>query len=71
MHGLHATYPQSILASTWAWYTDLSTFVVIGAGISGVYLWTARRRERRLGLILLGVAAAISLTLMLLITFHD
>jgi hypothetical protein len=71
LHGAHDTYPDSPLASTWAWYTDLSTFVVIGAGISGVYLWTRRRRERRIGLILLGAAAAISLFLMLLITFRD
>jgi hypothetical protein len=71
LHGAHDTYPDSLLASTWAWYTDLSTYVVIGAGISGVYLWTRRRRERRIGLIMLGAAAAVSLFLMLLITFHE
>jgi hypothetical protein len=70
LHGSSAAYPDSILAGTWAWYTDLSTFFVVAAGISGVYLWTGRRRERRVGLLLLGAAGAASLALMLLITFR-
>ena len=71
LHGSHITYPDSILAGTWAWYTDLCTCVVVAAGISGVYLWTRRRRERRIGLILIGSAAALCLALMLLITFQE
>jgi len=70
LHGSSTVYPDSILASSWRWYTDLCTFVVVAAGISGVYLWTGRRRERRIGLIMLGAAGALSLALMLFITFH-
>jgi hypothetical protein len=70
LHGLAVVYPDSMLASTWKGYTELCTWVVLGAGISGVYLWAGRRRERRIGLILLGSATAISLSLMLLITFR-
>jgi hypothetical protein len=70
LHGLSETYPESPLATTWGWYTNLSTIVVIFAGISGVYLWTARRRERRLGLTLLGAAGVVSLLLMLRVTLH-
>lgn len=68
LHGAHVTFPDSLLASTWAWYTDLCTVFLVVAGISGVYLWTRRRAERRVGLILLGVAMTLSLALMLLIT---
>jgi len=70
LHGSAVVYPDSILASTWGLYTDLCTFFVVSAGISGIYLWTARRRERGIGLILLGAAGTVSLALMLLITFH-
>jgi hypothetical protein len=70
LHGSYVVYPDSILASTWAWYTELCAYVVVVAGISGVYLWTGRQRERRIGLVLLGVAGTVSLSLMLLITFH-
>jgi hypothetical protein len=70
LHGSSVAYPDSVLASTWAWYTDLCTFFVVAAGVSGVYLWTGRRRERRLGLVLLGAAGAVSLSLMLLVTFR-
>ncbi|HEY8748916.1 MAG TPA: PepSY-associated TM helix domain-containing protein [Tepidisphaeraceae bacterium] len=70
LHGSSETYPESLLASSWGWYTNLCTIVVIFAGISGVYLWTARRRERRIGLLLLGAAVVVSLSMMLLVTFH-
>ena len=70
LHGEHETFPESFFASTWAWYTDLCACVVVAAGISGVYLWTHRRRERRIGLILLAAATAVSLALMLVIALH-
>jgi hypothetical protein len=70
LHGSSETYADSPLASTWGWYTELCAIVVVFAGISGVYLWTARRRERRIGLPLLGAAGVVSLSLMLLVTFH-
>jgi hypothetical protein len=70
LHGEHGTYAESIFASTWAWYTDLCACVVVAAGISGVYLWTRRRRERAIGLILLAAATAVSASLMLVIALH-
>jgi hypothetical protein len=70
LHGSHIAYANSRLASTWAGYTELCTFVVVVAGISGIYLWAGRQRERRAGMVLLGAAGVISLTLMLLVTFH-
>ena len=70
LHGSYFVYADSIFASTWSWYTDLCTFVVMFAGISGVYLWTARRLERRTGLLMIGIAGVVSVTLMLLVTFH-
>ena len=70
LHGSHAVYSESLLASTWAAYTDLCTGVVLFAGISGIYLWTRRRRERRIGLIILGIAAVLSVSLMMLITIN-
>ena len=71
IHGAYGRFPDSRLASTWAWYTDLCTVVLILAAVSGVYLWTHRRRERRTGLIMLGAATVVSVSLMLFITFHE
>jgi hypothetical protein len=70
LHGGHDTFAGSTFASTWAWYTDLCTGVVLFAGISGVYLWTRRRRERAIGLILVFAATVVSLSLMLIIALH-
>jgi hypothetical protein len=70
LHGSYFVYADSVLASTWSGYTDLCTFVVMFAGISGVYLWTARRRERRIGLMMIGIAGIVSIGLMLLVTFN-
>jgi hypothetical protein len=70
LHGSYFIYADSVLASTWSWYTDLCTFVVVFAGISGIYLWTRRRRERRIGLFVIGIATVLSLSLMLFVTFH-
>ena len=60
LHGSAVVYPESALASTWRWYTELCTFVVVAAGVSGVYLWVVGRRERRIGLVVLAAAAAVS-----------
>jgi hypothetical protein len=70
LHGGHDRYAGSIFASTWPWYTDLSTFAVLVAGVSGVYLWTHRRRERAIGLVLLAAATFVSISLMLIIALH-
>jgi hypothetical protein len=70
LHGSAIVYPESRFASTWGWYTELCTFVVLSAGVSGVYLWAVGRRERRIGLITLAAAGAVSLALMLLVTFR-
>ena len=70
LHGSAVVYPESSLASTWGWYTELCTFFVIAAGISGVYLWAGKRRERRIGLITVLAAGAVSVALMLLVTFR-
>lgn len=70
LHGLHGAMPNNRFVAAWSWYTELCTFFVLFAGLSGIYLWTRRRNERRVGLLLLGSAAAFSLFLMLFITFH-
>jgi len=70
LHGFHGEMPGSALVSTWAWYTELCTFAVLFAGVSSVYLWTARRSERRVGLVVLAGAGALSLALMLYLTLH-
>ena len=69
LHGSYFIYADSVLASTWSWYTDLCVFVVMFAGVSGVYLWTAHRRERQLGVLVIGIAGVVSILLMLLVTF--
>ena len=70
LHGFEGNMPGSRFVATWGWYTELCTAVVLFAGVSGVYLWTARKNERRSGLVLLGGAGAASLVLMLYLTLH-
>lgn len=41
----------------WGWLADATVYLVLFVSASGVYLWTLIRRERRLGLILLGAGA--------------
>ncbi len=70
LHGFHGEMPGSAFVSAWAWYTEFCTLAVVFAGASGVYLWTRRKNERRIGLVLLGGAAALSVALMLYLTLH-
>ena len=70
LHGFHGEMPGSRFVSTWSCYTEFCTLAVLFAGASGVYLWTARRNERRVGIALLGGAAAFSVALMLYLTLH-
>jgi hypothetical protein len=67
LHGMHGEMPDSPFVSTWMVYTEICTIFVLFAGASGIYLWTARKNERRTGYILIGTCAAISLALMFLI----
>jgi len=70
LHGFHGNMPNSALVTSWGWYTELCTFVVLFAGASGVYLWTRRKNERRIGYALIGAATAFSLGLMIFLTIH-
>src|SRR5688500_17740634 len=70
LHGFEGNMPGSRFVATWGWYTELCTIVVIFAGVTGVYLWTARKNERRIGYLLIGSAAAASFAVMIYITLH-
>ena len=70
LHGFRESMPGSSLVETWGWYTEFCTVFVVFAGITGIYLWTRRRNEFRIGLILIGSAAAFSIALMVYITVH-
>ena len=68
-NALHATMriPNAPLISWWGVYTELCFWVVLGSAGTGIYLWTRRRRERAVGLWLLGGVAGGSLLFMLYI----
>ena len=63
LHALMGT-PGSTLMSAWGVYTDICAAFVLFSIISGVYLWTAKRSERKLGYVLLGAGSGSSLLLM-------
>lgn len=67
LHGFHGEMPGSAFVSTWRWYTELCTFVVLFAGASGIYLWTRRKNERRVGIAILSAAANVSIALMIFV----
>jgi hypothetical protein len=64
LHGLTGL-PSSRFMGLWGVYTETCTWVVLFSAASGVYLWTARRSERRVGWALVGGAVGGSLLLML------
>ena len=64
LHGL-MSLPGAPFMSLWGIYKELCVWVVLFSSASGVYLWTARRSERRIGWGLLGAAAGGALLLML------
>lgn len=66
LHGLEAL-PNSRFMNIWGWYTELCTFVVLFAAISGVYLWWGRSARPVVGWSVLGTAVALSLVLMIYI----
>jgi hypothetical protein len=70
LHGSVATYTGSVFAGTWGWYTEICVFVVVAQGITGVYLLALRRKDRRMGFALLGIAGVFSVVLMLVVTFR-
>jgi hypothetical protein len=70
LHGFHGNMPGSTFVPTWGWYTEFCTFVVLFSGVTGVYLWTRRKNERRIGFALIGAASALSLGLMVYLTMH-
>jgi hypothetical protein len=37
----------------WRWLTDLTAYAVFFVSISGLFLWTVLRAERRIGVVLL------------------
>jgi hypothetical protein len=68
---LHAmmALPNAPLLTWWGVYTEFCFWVVVGSAASGVYLWTRRRSERRVGWCLLGGVSGASLLLMLYIYY--
>ncbi len=67
LHGLEEL-PNSRFMSIWGLYTELCTFVVLFAAVSGVYLWaTTRRVHSVIGWSVLGTAVVFSLFLMIYI----
>jgi hypothetical protein len=59
-----------VFSNFWRWYVELCTIGVIVAGVTGIYLWPARARERRIGIILLGLVGSASIALMLFVSLH-
>ena len=66
---LHAMrgFPNSRFASIWFYYTEVCTYFVLFAAVSGVYFWVKRRDEKLTGWVLLIGASGGSLILMLYI----
>lgn len=52
----------------WGWLADATVYLLLFLTVSGVYLWTVLRAERRIGLVLLGAGAASFVALLLAIT---
>ena len=70
LHGNHGV-PRSALMSLWGAYTEVCTAFVLFAAASGIYLFAARKRERRVGFAVLGAALALSLLFMAWVRYGE
>ena len=57
------------LTNVWNGFVLWTSIVIILLGVSGVWLWFARRQDRMIGIVLLAVNLGASLTLLCLIRF--
>ena len=72
VNSLHALreLPNAPFVSFWGVYTEICTWFVLFAAVTGVYLWVNSRRERRIGLLAFLVSVAASLALMLFVVLR-
>jgi hypothetical protein len=70
INSLHATMslPNAPFMSFWGIYTEICVWVVLFSAGSGIYLWTARRSERRIGWAVLVAGSGSSFLLIIYIT---
>jgi len=66
INSLHALrgLPNSRFVWLWGIYTEVCTWFVFFAAISGIYLWANSKRERRSGLVTVVVASVLALGMM-------
>ena len=57
------------LINLWSIFAALASTAILALGVSGVWLWFSRRRDRALGIALLAVNLVYSLTLLIMIRF--
>ncbi len=57
--------PGSLFLGLWKFYNEFSTWMILFGAISGVYLWTARKSERKSGLLVLAVCSICSIAFLL------
>jgi hypothetical protein len=55
----------STAVALWRWLADASVLAIVFLAASGLYLWTALKAERTVGLVSLGAGAAVFLALVL------
>lgn len=65
------SYPESAVASSWRWHTEVGTLFVFAAIVSGLYLWIVARRQRRAGMVILVATGVVSIALMILVTVGE
>jgi hypothetical protein len=68
LHGL-GQLPNSRFVPFWGVYTEICTWFVLFATASGLYLWVNSQREKRVGVIALGIALTVSLGLMVVVVW--
>ncbi len=69
MHGSKGS-PGSTWMSIWGVYTEVTTAFGMIAIVSGIYLFTSTRRDRKAGLLILLVTTGVSLAAMAYMHFH-
>lgn len=64
LHGTTEGVPKAPFTRAWGFYTEITNWFVLFAGLSGIWLWAGRTAERRTALAVLIGSLVLSLAIM-------
>jgi hypothetical protein len=69
IHHVTGTWHDHWVITAWTWFLGLVSVMLFGIGISGVYMWFKRNKERRFGVVMLSLSLGVGGGLVVLLRF--